>query len=342
MLHVRVIRDTRVHPRKTGGGEIAMTWLTETDRAPGPAGDRLSALWAEHGIVRLPGVHDPLAALLARKAGFEALYVSGAGLAATLALPDLGVLALGELVFFTRAICRASGLPVLVDGDTGYGEALNVVRLVRELEEAGAAAVQLEDQVLPKKCGHLSDKRLVPAEEMARKVRAAVRATRHLRVVARTDAVEVEGLESAIRRARLYREAGAHAIFPDALRSAAELRAFASAVDAPLLANMTEFGRTPLLPASELASLGFKMVIWPVSALRVAARAMEDLYRELAETGSQVAFLDRMQTRRELYDTIDYHAYEALDTSIARSVLPEDAPRARPAPGSDRHGGGTG
>jgi methylisocitrate lyase len=169
---------------------------------------------------------------------------------------------------------------------------------------------------------------------MARKVRAAVRAARHLRVVARTDAVEMEGLESAIRRARLYREAGAHAIFPDALRSAEELRAFASAVDAPLLANMTEFGRTPLLPASELAALGFKMVIWPVSALRVAARAMEDLYRELAESGSQVAFLDRMQTRRELYDTIDYHAYEALDTSIARSVLPGDLP-----PGADRRDG---
>ena len=297
-----------------------MTWLTETDRDSRPAGDRLAALWAEPGILGLPGTHDPLAALLARRAGFRALYVSGAGLAASLALPDLGILTLGELTYFTRAIVRASGLPVLVDGDTGYGEVLNVVRLVRELEDAGAAAVQLEDQILPKKCGHLSGKRLVTPEEMARKIAAAVRAARHLRIVARTDAVELEGLDRAIARARLYREAGAHAIFPEALH---ELRAFALAVPGPLLANMTEFGRTPLLPAAELARLGYKMVIWPVSALRVAARAMEAFYGDLARSGTQAAWLDRMQTRRELYDLIGYHDYEALDDAIARSILPD-------------------
>jgi methylisocitrate lyase len=300
-----------------------MTWLTETDRDPGPAGDRLAALWAEPGILGLPGAHDPLAALLARRAGFRALYVSGAGLAASLALPDLGLLTLGELTYFTRAIVRASGLPVLVDGDTGYGEVLNVVRLVRELEDAGAAAVQLEDQVLPKKCGHLSGKRLVTPEEMARKIAAAVRAARRLQIVARTDAVELEGLDQAIVRARLYREAGAHAIFPEALRTAEELRTFSEAVPGPLLANMTEFGRTPLLSASELARLGYKIVIWPVSALRVAARAMEAFYGDLARTGTQAAWLDRMQTRRELYELIGYHDYEALDDAIARSVLPD-------------------
>jgi methylisocitrate lyase len=300
-----------------------MTWLTETDRDPGPAGERLAALWAEPGILGLPGAHDPLAALLARQAGFRALYVSGAGLAASLALPDLGVLTLGELTYFTRAIVRASGLPVLVDGDTGYGEVLNVIRLVHELEDAGAAAVQLEDQVLPKKCGHLSDKRLVAPEEMARKVAGAVRAARHLRIVARTDAVELEGLDRAIARARLYREAGAHAIFPEALRTSDELRTFSEAIPAPLLANMTEFGRTPLLPAADLARLGYKMVIWPVSALRVAAGAMEELYRDLAREGTQAAWLDRMQTRRALYQLIGYDDYEALDDSIARSVLPD-------------------
>src|SRR2546430_848785 len=192
---------------------------------------------------------------------------------ASLALPDLGVLALDELVFFTRAICRAVDLPLVVDGDTGYGEALNVMRLVRELEDAGAAAVQLEDQVLPKKCGHLSDKRLAAPEDMARKVAAAARAARHLRIIARTDALASEGLEAAIARARLYVEAGAHAVFPEALRDVGEIRAFAAAVPVPLLANMTEFGRTPLLPADELARLGYKMVIWPVTALRVAAWA---------------------------------------------------------------------
>ena len=299
-----------------------MTWLTEPQRDRSAPGDRLAALWAASGIVRLPGVHTPLAALLARQAGFEALYLSGAGLSATLALPDLGVLSLDELVFFARAICRAAGLPLLVDGDTGYGEALNVIRLVRELEEAGAAAVQLEDQVLPKKCGHLSDKRLVDPEEMARKVAVAARTAGHLRIVARTDAVAAEGLEAAVARARLYRSAGAHAIFPEALGSVEEFRTFAEAVGGPLLANMTEFGRSPLLGADELARLGYTMVIWPVSALRVSARAMETFYRELAAQGTQTGWVDRMQTRQELYAAIGYHAYEALDSEIVRSRLP--------------------
>ena len=299
-----------------------MTWLTERDRDPTPAGDRLAALWARPGIVRLPGAHDPLAALLARRAGFEALYLSGAAVSASLALPDLGILTLAELTTVTRAICRASGLPLVVDGDTGYGEALNVMRVVAELEDAGAAAVQLEDQVLPKKCGHLSDKRLVTPDEMARKIAAAVKAARHLRIIARTDAVASEGLDAAIARARLYVEAGAHAVFPEALVSETDFRTFAAAVHVPLLANMTEFGKSPLLPADDLARLGYKMVIWPVTALRVAARAMEECYALLAASGTQAAMLERMQSRRELYEVIGYHDYEALDATIARSVLP--------------------
>jgi methylisocitrate lyase len=299
-----------------------MTWLTERDRDPRPAGDRLAALWAKPGIVRIPGAHDPLAALLARRAGFEALYLSGAAVSASLALPDLGVITLDELVFFARAICRASGLPLVVDGDTGYGEALNVMRLVRELEDAGAAAVQIEDQVLPKKCGHLTDKRLASPDDMARKIAAAVRAARHLRIIARTDARAAEGLDGAIARARLYLDAGAHAIFPEALTSEDEFRAFAAAVRGPLLANMTEFGRSPLLSADVLAQLGYRMVIWPATVLRLAARAMEDGYAELAKRGTQAALLDRMQSRRELYDVIRYEDYEALDATIARSVVP--------------------
>jgi methylisocitrate lyase len=295
-----------------------VTLLTERARDPRPAGDRLAELWARPGIVRLPGAHDPLAALLARRAGFEALYLSGAAVTASLALPDLGVLTLGELTFFTRAIVRASGVPLLVDGDTGYGEALNAMRLVEELEEAGAAAVQLEDQVLPKKCGHLSDK-----------VAAAARAARHLRIVARTDAVASEGLAAAIDRAKRYLDAGAHAIFPEALGTADDFRTFADAVRAPMLANMTEFGRSELLTADELARLGYKMVIWPVTSLRIAARAMDECYRELAAHGTQAALLERMQSRAELYDVIRYHDYEALDATIARSVLPGDA---SPAP----------
>ncbi|HYE91034.1 MAG TPA: methylisocitrate lyase [Terriglobales bacterium] len=301
-----------------------MTWLTERARDPRPAGERLAALWAKPGIVRLPGAHDPLAALLARRHGFEALYLSGAALTATLALPDLGVLTLDELTFFARAICRTVDLPLVVDGDTGYGEALNVMRLVRELEDAGAAAVQLEDQVLPKKCGHLSDKRLVSADDMARKIAAGARAAKHLRIIARTDAVASEGVDKAIARARLYVEAGAHAVFPEALGSAEDLRRFADAVRCPLLANMTEFGKTPLMAAADLERLGYKMVIWPVTAVRMLARTMDECYAELARTGTQAALIGRMQSRADLYALIGYHDYEALDATIARSVLPGD------------------
>ncbi len=300
-----------------------MTWLVERDRDPRPAGARLAELIGRPRILRIPGAHNPLAAVLARKAGFEALYLSGAALTASLALPDLGVVTLSELVFFTRAIVRASGLPLVVDGDTGFGEALNVARTVAELEEAGAAAVQLEDQILPKKCGHLSDKRLAPAGEMARKVAAAVRASKHLRIIARTDAAASEGLPAAIDRAKRYLDAGAHVIFPEALTTAEDFCAFAAAVKAPLLANMTDFGRTPLFTADEFEAFGFDLVIWPVSSLRASAFAVERLYQEIARTGTQRGYLDRMQPRKDLYATIGYHDYEALDDAIARSVVPE-------------------
>lgn len=180
-----------------------MTWLTNDDAVP--PGERLAELWRRDEILVVPGAHNALAGIQARRAGFEALYLSGAALSASLGLADLGIVTLEELCLFTRTICRASGLPVIADGDTGFGGVLNVMRTVRELEDAGAAAVQLEDQILPKKCGHLNDKRLVAPEEMAAKVAAAVGARRHLKIIARTDAAGVEGIEAAIARARLYR-----------------------------------------------------------------------------------------------------------------------------------------
>jgi methylisocitrate lyase len=299
-----------------------MIWLEDkTTDAPAP-GERLAELWRASGIVAIPGAHNALAALLAKQAGFKALYLSGAALSASLGLADLGILGLEELCFFTRAIVRAAQLPLIVDGDTGFGGILNVMRMVRDLEDAGAAAVQIEDQVMPKKCGHLSDKRLVPPAEMVAKVAAAIRARRHLRIIARTDAVAVEGLDAALARARRYLEAGADAIFPEALTDAAMFREFARRIKAPLLANMTEFGLTPQLTAKQFEEFGFKMVIWPVSSLRVAASAVADLYACLAREGSAVAMLDRMQTRTDLYETIRYHDYEALDASIAGSVVP--------------------
>ena len=304
-----------------------MTWLTDELSVSKPPGERLKELCGRPGVLRIPGAHNALAALLAKQAGFEALYLSGAGISASLGLPDLGLLTLDELCFVTRRIYRAVGLPLVVDADTGHGGVLNVMRAVRELEEAGAAAIHIEEQAMPKKCGHLSDKRLVEPEEMAAKISAAARTRSHLQIIARTDAVASEGTEAAIRRARLYLEAGADVIFAEALTDEGAFRTFARALDAPLLANMTEFGRTPYFTAAEFEAFGVKMVIWPVSALRVAAKAMEELYSGLMADGAATGFLDRMQTRAEFYELIGYNRYEALDRNIARSVAPDVAAR---------------
>lgn len=299
-----------------------MTYLRAADLSAEPAGRRFAALLGGGKILQIPGAHNGLAALQARDAGFSALYLSGAAMSASMGVPDLGVLTTDDVCFFIRQVARASGLPVLVDGDTGYGEALNVMHMVRSFEDAGAAAVHIEDQVLPKKCGHLNDKKLAPVEEMTAKIAAAVQARRHLYIIARTDAVASEGIDSAVERARRYMQAGADAVFPEALTSEAMFREFATRVEAPLLANMTEFGRTPYLDAARFEELGYAMLIWPVSSLRVAAKAQENLYRTLRESGSAHSLLDVMQTREELYRTIGYSDYEALDASIVRSTLP--------------------
>ncbi len=304
-----------------------MTYLVAAELPAEPAGARFRALLGRPGILQMPGAQNGLAALQARRAGFEALYLSGAAMSASMGLPDLGVITVDEACFFVRQVARA-GLPVLVDGDTGYGEALNVMHMVRSFEEAGAAAVHVEDQVLPKKCGHLNDKRLADARDMAAKVAAAARARRHLVVIARTDAAASEGLDGAVARARLYLEAGADAIFPEALYSADMFRAFAERMPGvPLLANMTEFGRTPFFTAAEFEAMGYRMVIWPVSALRVAARAQEQLYAAIRRDGGAQGMIDRMQTRAELYATIDYAGYEALDASIVQTVVPQGMPQ---------------
>jgi methylisocitrate lyase len=298
-----------------------MTWLLESeDRRP--PGERMAELWARPELLRIPGAHSALAGVIAKRAGFEALYLSGAAISATLALPDLGIITPDELCFFARSIYRATNLPILVDADTGYGEALNVMRLVRELEDAGAAAIQIEDQILPKKCGHLNDKKLASADDMAAKIAAARKARRHLRIVARTDAVDQEGIEAGIARARRYIDAGADAIFPEALISEDMFRHFAKSIKAPLLANMTEFGRTPYFTADEFEKFGFKMVIWPTSSMRAEAKTLEELYATIAREGTTKTFLDRLQTRAELYEIIRYHDYEALDSTILKSTLP--------------------
>jgi methylisocitrate lyase len=293
-----------------------------------PAGLRMRRLLERPGILPMPGTHNGMAALQARRAGFEALYLSGAAMSASMGLPDLGIITVEEVSFFIRQVARASGLPVLVDGDTGYGEALNVMHMVRCFEDAGAAAVHIEDQILPKKCGHLNDKKLATMDDMAAKVAAAAKARRHLLIIARTDAAASEGLEGAVARARRYIEAGADGIFPEALTTADMFRAFAGALPGvKLLANMTEFGRTPFFTAAEFEAMGYKMVIWPVSAFRVANKAQARLYATLKRDGGAQSLLDEMQTRAELYDTIGYHQYEALDASIVQTIVPQGMPQ---------------
>jgi methylisocitrate lyase len=300
-----------------------MSYLSASELPSAPAGERFRALIKRPGIVEIPGSHNGMAALQAKAAGFEALYLSGAAISASMGLPDLGVITVDEVSFFIRQVSRASGLPVLVDGDTGYGEALNVMHMVRAFEDNGAAAVHIEDQLLPKKCGHLSDKKLADARDMAAKIAAAVRARRHLYIIARTDAVASEGMDGAVARAKTYLQAGADAIFPEALTSADMFREFARRLpNVPLLANMTEFGRTPFFTAQEFEQMGYKMVIWPVSSLRVANKAQARLYAAIRRDGGTQKMLEEMQTRAELYDTIGYHDYEALDASIVASIIP--------------------
>jgi methylisocitrate lyase len=277
-------------------------------------GRRLRDAWTA-GLVQVPGVFCPLVARLAERLGFQAVYLSGAALSATLGLPDVGLVGVAEFAEEARSITAATSLPLLCDADTGFGEALNVERTVRLYEAAGAAGLHLEDQRLPKRCGHLSGKSLVPAEEMAAKVRAACAARRDADfvIVARTDARSVEGFDEAVRRARLYLEAGADAIFPEALESADELARFAREVPATLLANMTEFGRGPLLDAATLAEMGYRLVIYPVTALRSALHAARAVLTDIRTKGHQRDRLGDMLTRAELYDLLDYKGYEARD-----------------------------
>ena len=284
-------------------------------------GDVLVQLLAEPGTLGVPGAHHALSGMLAREAGFRALYLSGAALSASLGLPDLGIITQEELCRAVKSLYRATHLPIIVDGDTGYGETLNVMRLVRDLEEAGAAAVQLEDQMLPKKCGHLSNKNLIEAEEMAQKISAVVKARTHLKIVARTDAAS-ESLEEALRRAKLYQQAGADIIFPEALTQSEDFQLFSKELEVPILANMTEFGKTPHRSLREYQDLGVKIVIWPASSLRVAMKSVELFYLELAKKGDARDWLDRMQSRKELYELIGYQDFEKLDLSIEQSVLP--------------------
>jgi methylisocitrate lyase len=265
----------------------------------------------------IPGVFNALSARLAERTGFRAVYQSGAALSAGLALPDVGLVTQTEFAEQGRYLAAAVSIPVISDADTGFGEALAVERTVSLFESAGLAGLHLEDQELPKRCGHLSGKSLVSRDEMVSKLKAAVAARRDpsFVIIARTDARAVEGIDSAIERAQAYVEAGADMIFPEALETPEEFGRFVRAIHVPLIANMTEFGKSPLLSAQELANLGYAAVLFPVTTLRVAMKAVEAALGQLVREGTQKGLLDRMQTRAELYDLLDYSGFEERDRS---------------------------
>lgn len=276
--------------------------------------DALRRLIGGRKIVVAPGVFSPAVAKLAEKLGFRALYFSGAGFSNLLALPDLGITTLSEVAQAARQVASQVGVPLVVDADTGFGEALNVARTVREMKAAGAAALHIEDQVLPKRCGHLQGKELVGTEEMVKKLISAKDAAgKDIYLIARTDARAVEGLDAAVERAKEYSKAGADMIFPEALESREEFAEFRKKVGLPLMANMTEFGKTPYLTTNDFEALGYDLVIFPVTAFRAMMKAAERTLTELKEKGTQKGLLGSLMTRKEFYDLIDYYTYERAD-----------------------------
>lgn len=301
-----------------------MAWIVNQPRSQKELAAEFASLVSADSILQIPGAHDAMAGLIAKQAGFHTLYLSGAAYTASLGLPDLGLISSNEVAERAREIIRATNLPLLVDIDTGFGGVLNVARTAAEMIEANVAAVQIEDQQLPKKCGHLNGKRLVSTEEMVQKIRAIKKVAPTLYVVARTDARGVEGKQEARDRSLAYIEAGADAIFPEALEGAEEFEWFANQINIPLLANMTEFGKTPYYKAEQFSEWGFNMVIYPVTSMRVAAKAYELVFSEIKEKGTQKGSLDRMQKRSELYETISYHQFEELDQHISKTILSND------------------
>lgn len=269
-------------------------------------------------LLKVPGAFSPLVAMELEELGFDAIYISGAVLSADLGLPDIGLTTLTEVSQRGYQIARATNLPSIIDVDTGFGEPMSAARTMFEMENLGLACMHLEDQVAPKRCGHLDNKNVVPAEDMARRIKAAADARKdpNFVIMARTDSRAIEGLDAAIDRAKAYIDAGADMIFPEAMQDAGEFEAFRKAIPVPLLANMTEFGKSDLLTAKQLEEIGINMVIYPVTSLRIAMGAVRSGFQEIMEEGTQEGLLDKMQHRKRLYELIGYEDYNVFDTSI--------------------------
>ena len=285
------------------------------------SGKRLKSLINNNQYVLTPGVFSPLIAMMAEKKGFKSLYFSGAAFSAMKGIPDIGIFTFQELFDAVIEITKMSNLPLIVDVDTGFGEVINVTRTVSDLESIGVAAIQIEDQLFPKRCGHLEGKEIIESNEFAKKIYAAKSVSKDMLVIARTDAKAVEGIDSAIERAKLYKDAGADIIFPEALETEEEFKFFAESVNGDMLANMTEFGKTPYYPAEKFADMGYKIIIYPVSGLRTALNAISALFDEIMETGSQVKFVEDMLTRKDLYNLINYDSYVKMDKSLGGDGL---------------------
>ena len=271
----------------------------------------------DNKFLSVPGVYNPFSAMLAERKGFKAVYLSGGGLTASMGLPDLGVITLTELTNMVRGIHEITDIPIIVDADTGFGETLSVYRTVKLLEEAGASAIQIEDQVSPKRCGHLNGKEVISRDNMVEKIRAANAARKSALIIARTDSRAVTGMEDALSRAKTYIKEGADIIFPEALTDRTEFKYFADNTDFPLLANMTEFGKTPFIKADEFQEMGYRIVIFPVTLFRIAAKAMDLALDALKKDGNQENIIDQMMTRKEQYEVINYDFYQDFDKNIS-------------------------
>lgn len=299
-----------------------MTWIIEESKSQ----QQLASDFMEHvkkdNALPVVGAHDGMSSLLAKKCGFNHIYLSGGALSASMGIPDIGLLTLEDVTGRAREIIRASNLPLLVDIDNGFGEPLNVARTCLEMVEARVAAVQIEDQQIPKKCGHLNGKKLISEDDMVKKIQMIKRAAPTLKIVARSDAYSVEGMSGMTDRLHAYIEAGADIVFPESLRSEDDFRLVRKEFNVSVLANMTEFGKTDYIDLETFSEIGINLVIFPVTSLRAAAYNIETTYKVIKEKGTQKSVLDKLQTRKELYEILKLHEYEEMDSKIARTVLP--------------------
>ena len=301
-----------------------MAWMIDGITANDPVSD-LKALLKSGEAVPVPGVTDPLTSIIADRMGFKCIYFSGAAFSASLGIPDIGLFSIDQLIDSVKWITRSTNLPLIVDIDTGFGDVVNVIRVIKELEYLGVAAVQLEDQVSPKRCGHLDGKQIVSEQQFVEKLGAALEARENMLVIARTDSRDVYSFDESVKRGILYRNSGADVIFPEALENIDEFKQYAMRINTPLLANMTEFGKSPLLSVKELGDIGYNLVIFPATGQRAALGAVKRVFTDIKETGSQIGSISGMMDRSEIYNLIDYDDFIKLDSKIAPKITKKNA-----------------